>query len=113
MSRYVPGFNGGMEGACHYLPKRVIDRDMGHIDIEGMRVSPDSKNLDMGKMMRTMFGLAGDDMFFLKNTRYASQNEYRLLWNTFNNVVGHIDIICPEARQFCTRFEDLRIEKSD
>lgn len=110
VSRHVPGFNAGIEGACHYLPSRVLERDMGYVDIETMRVSPDSKNIDMGKMMQAVFGLAGDDMFFLKHIRYASQNEYRLLWNTSNKIDGCIDIVCPEARQFCTRFEELRVE---
>lgn len=110
VSRHVPGFKAGMEGACHYLPKRMLERDMGHIDIDAMRVSSDSKEIDMGKMMQTVFGLAGDDMFFLKHIRYASQNEYRLLWNTSNDVDGYIDIVCPEARQFCTRFEELSVE---
>jgi len=110
VSRHIPGFNAGMEGPCHYLPKRVLERDMGHVNIEEMRVNPDSKEIDMGKMMQAVFGLAGDDMFFLKHSGYASQNEYRLLWNTSIEVDGFIDIVCPEARQFCTRFEEMRVE---
>lgn len=113
IARHIPGFNAGSEGSCHYLPKRVLDRDMGLVDIEAMRVSPGSKNLDMGKMMQAVFGMAGDDLLFLKHIRYAHQNEYRLLWNTSRDIDTHIDIQCPEARQFCTRFEDLRVENGN
>ncbi|HET6763271.1 MAG TPA: hypothetical protein VFH27_06355 [Longimicrobiaceae bacterium] len=72
-----------------------------------MKVTPGGKELDMGKVFHMFFEMAGDDLFFLKPVRYAHQNEYRLLWHTTRIVPGYIDIVCPEARQFCTRFEDL------
>lgn len=110
VSRQIPGFVAGLEGPCHYLQKKVLDRDVGHVDLDSMRVSPESKNIDMDKLMQTVFGMAGDDLFFIKHSKYASQNEYRLLWSTINKMATHIDIECPEAIQFCTRFEDLRAE---
>lgn len=110
ISRHVPGFVVGLEGPCLYLQKKVLDRNMGRIDLDTLRVSPDSKNLDLSRMAQTVFSMAGDDMFFLKDSRYANQNEYRLLWVTAGQISPYVDINCPEARVFCTRFEDLRIE---
>ena len=111
LSRYIPGFLSGIEGLCNYLPRRSIVHNMDAIDIESMRISPESKNLDMGKMMQATSKIAGDELLFLKLNRYSSQNEYRLLWHVSGGIDSHIDIICPEARQFCTRFEDLEAEK--
>jgi hypothetical protein len=112
VSRYVPGFVVGREGPCLYLQKRVLNRDMGRIELDSLRVSSDSKNMDMGKMMQTIFGMAGDDLFFLKSSKYAHQNEYCLLWCTSGQVNPYLDITCPEARNFCTRFEDLPTENA-
>lgn len=112
ISKYIPGFYIGMEGPCLYLPRRTIDRDMGPVDLDSMKVSPEGKELDMGKLFQAVFSAAGDDLFFLKSDRFAHQNEYRLLWHSPREVSGHIDIVCPEARQFCTRFEDMWAESS-
>ena len=110
ISKYLPGFYMGMEGACLYLANRTVQRDMGPIDLDSMKVTPEGKELDMGKMFQNVFAAAGDDLFFIKSDIYAQQNEYRLLWLSPRDVTGHIDIVCPEARQFCTRFEDMWAE---
>ncbi len=110
ISKYIPGFYIGMEGPCMYVAKRIVDRDMGPINLETLKVAPGAKEFDMGKMFQTVFSIAGDDLFFLKSEKYAHQNEYRLLWHTPRDVSGHIDILCPEARQYCSRFEDLFVE---
>jgi hypothetical protein len=107
VSRCIPGFGVGLEGPCIYIAKRVLDRDTGPIDLESLRVSPGSKELDMGKLVETVRNVAGEDLYFLKLDKFSHQNEYRMLWLTPRTVEGHLDISCPEARQFCTRFEDL------
>lgn len=113
VSKYLPGFQMGLEGPCLYLAKKTVQRDMGRIDLDAMKVSPESKEIDMGKLAQTTFATAGDDLFFIKSDRYAHQNEYRLLWLTPNDVSGYVDIVCPEARQFCTRFEEMWAEHAD
>ena len=102
----VPGFRGGLEGACIYAEERVVRRMAGPIDIEQMRISPDENGLDMGKMFAAISNIAGDDLFFLKQKTYEHQCEYRLVWAASNSQ-DYLDITCPEAREFCTRFEDL------
>ena len=113
VSKYLPGFQMGMEGSCLYIAKKTVQRDMGRVDLDSMRISPEGKELDMGKLTQTIFDTAGDDLFFIKSNRYAHQNEYRLLWLTPNDVTGYVEIFCPEARQFCTRFEDLWAEHDE
>lgn len=109
VSRYVPGFIGGLEGPCIYQNGRIIERHSDPINLDSMRVSSGSKEIDMSKLMYKADLLAGFDLFFLKEIRYAHQHEYRLLWLVNNQADLYLDIICPEARDFCTRFEDLRI----
>jgi hypothetical protein len=112
ISRYIPGFSIGQEGACLYLAKRTVYRDMGPIDFDALKVHADGDAIDLGKMSQAIFGAAGDDLMFIKSDKFSHQNEYRLLWHTPREVSGHIDIECPEARQFCTRFEDMWAEKA-
>lgn len=102
----IPRFRGGLEGACIYSEKRVVNRKAGPIDLESMRISPERKELDMGKMFAAMSNIAGDDLFFLKQKTYEHQCEYRLIW-TASDAQDYIDISCPEAREFCTRFEEI------
>ena len=102
----IPGFRGGLEGACIYAERRTVSRKAGPVDFESMRVSPEAKELDMGKMFSAIFNIAGDDLYFLKQKAYEHQCEYRLLWSAANPK-DYIDVTCPEAREFCTRFEDI------
>lgn len=41
--------------------------------------------------------------FFIKDRRFATQAEYRLIWHSSQEIAPYIDIACPEAVQFCTR----------
>jgi hypothetical protein len=106
IANVVPGFRVGLEGSCIYAEERVVRRMAGQIDIEQMRISPDENGLDMGKMFAAISNIAGDDLFFLKQKNYEHQCEYRLVWAASNSQ-DYLDITCPEAREFCTRFEDL------
>ena len=109
ISRYVPGFIGGLEGPCFYQTARAIERHSDRINLDSMRASPGSQNVDLGKMMQTTASLAGVDLFFLKEIKYVHQHEYRLLWFVNKQADTYLDIVCPEAAKFCTRFEELRI----
>jgi hypothetical protein len=107
IAQAIPGFRSGLEGACIYLDKKTVSRKAGKLDFDSMKVSPDKNELDMGKMFNAISSIAGDDLFFLKHTRYQHQAEYRLLWLTGHEVPDFVVVKCPEAVQFCTRFEDL------
>ena len=102
----IPRFRGGLEGACIYADKRVVSRKAGPVDLESMRISPERKELDMGKMFAAISNIAGDDLYFLKQNTYEHQCEYRLIWTAASSQ-DYIDVTCPEAREFCTRFEKI------
>ena len=102
----IPGFRGGLEGACIYVGERVLRRKSVPIDFESMRISPHGKEMDMGAMFAAISNVAGDDLLFLKLKNYEQQCEYRLIWYA-ENAQDYIDVTCPEAREFCTRFEEI------
>lgn len=110
ISSHIPGFRAGMEGLCNYRGRKAVDRAIQNYQLEDFE-NPDGQTIDMEKAMQAVFGVAGDELFFLKLTQYAIQSEYRFLW--FTHQKGHDSkvIECPEALQFCTRFEDLWTEQ--
>lgn len=107
VSRMIVGFSGGLEGACTYSDQKVVHRKAGRIELDDMQAGSGQQNLDMGKMVNAIGALAGDDLFFMKKANYQHQAEYRLIWCVQGNAADFIEIACPEAVQYCTRFEDL------
>lgn len=106
----IPGFRGGCEGHCIYVPSRMVPRDVGPVGIDQFKDDNDPIKTSMDKMMGFLGGMAGDDPLFLKESKYSSQCEYRFVWHTHDKkITGFLDIEVPEARQFCTRFEELEI----
>ena len=116
VSSHIPGFNAGIEGGCLYMANRTIERDIGNISLKDFESEIEPGKDDLTKMMGFFSDIAGDDFYFAKDKRFSHQYEYRLLWFAHNTPEAFIDIRCPEARQFCVRFEDLwdlKDKKSD
>jgi hypothetical protein len=109
----LPGFAGGVEGACWYMDHRAIGRSFKNVDLDSLRMDDGSENLDFQKIANLSTELAGVDLFFIKETRYSPQCEYRLLWmmNQEREMQDFIVVECPEAVRFCTRFDDLWTER--
>ena len=106
----ISGFRGGCEGPCVYVPTRTVLRDTGPVGIDDFQDDGERDKVSFNKMMGFLSGMAGDDLLFLKDAKYSSQCEYRFIWHTHDpKVSGFLDLKVPEARQFCTRFEELEI----
>lgn len=112
IARHIPVFTGGTEGACIYLPNKMVVRNIGEVDIEKIKDDNDPTKFSVDKMAALISTLAGDDPYFTKHVRYRNQLEYRLLWFTDAPMQTYIDVECPAALKFCTRFEDLYAENS-
>jgi len=71
-------------------------------------------DLTDGDKVFNLFGqITGDDILFLKLNKHAHQSEYRMVWFVAEPIVGDfIDVKCPEAAKFCTRFEAIRGQKT-
>lgn len=109
ISKKIPYFSGGAEGSCIYLPDKVLELEVDQEimnDVMHKTRSGDSYGAIQKCIQYTK------DLYFLKMLKYRSQCEYRLMWNSGSETNSHIDIKCPEAIQFCTNFEDLKVEKN-
>ncbi len=47
--------------------------------------------------------LQNPESLFLKRSKFSSQSEYRLFWHSTRPIDEYIDIVVPEAVQFCRR----------
>ncbi len=54
--------------------------------------------------------LDSGDQCYLKHRDFGYQCEYRFIWETGLETQDYIFISVPEAREFCTRLEDLEVE---
>lgn len=100
----LPGFVRSIHGICSYQSNRIIERDLGWLDIA------DADTNDVERMNRTgldkaLRGLLTADVNFLKDAAFAHQVEYRMLWMV-EEIEEQIDIEASNAIQFCESWED-------
>lgn len=103
VSRKIPEFVGGFQGSCIYTDERSVRRDSPYIfspppendEAEGEKWAEDND--------RFLAQQNPQESLLLKPMRYANQSEYRFLWFATGLEKDHIDIECPEARQFCEK----------
>ena len=103
--RHIPGCTGGLQGHCIYSPRgRVIHRDLEEnpTDLLNHAKNPDG-TIDMGVLPHLDALSAGTERFLLKAARFSHQAEYRFVWMTQGRADDYLDIVCPEAREFCKR----------
>jgi len=99
ISNHIPAFVEGAEGICDYKNKRIVEKDLGVIDLNRFKSEGEVNRFLLEKMK--FFPC------FLKEKKYAKQSEYRLIWHINQEVNDYIDIKVPEARQFCDRGSEL------
>lgn len=104
VSAHIPGFMFGYEGLCIYESARLVTGDYAK---PLMPVPPpDSENeaekyfADMEQKIHKDTQLAP---YFMKPLKYVHQSEYRFVWCASQPTQETIDIVCPEARQFCEK----------
>ena len=104
--RHIPGCVGGSSGLCIYQGSRTIHRKLDH-DPRGVMEGFDSGDgtIDMAALPTLTSQLTGVEPMLLKPGSYAPQSEYRFLWRVNGRTEPTLDIVCPEARQFCVRVE--------
>lgn len=106
LSSSIPNFVGGCEGFCIYKDRRVIHREGNEHDIYKYE-NPETGEVNVGAMIQELEEQFPHDTLFLKSRNYSHQMEYRLIWHVHGVAGERIDIYCPEATKFCTRFQDL------
>jgi hypothetical protein len=102
----IPEFRGLNHGPCLYQPDKIITRQSPGFDLESPKSDDDSNTNDMGEMFNVINQAGGLDVLFLKTNGYSQQHEYRMLWHTYlDPMPEHIDLIVPEAIQYCRKIE--------
>ena len=98
ISSHIPGFVAGLEGLCSYRDDTAINKKL-NADFP----PPDSfPNPEIWADEHDKFvAQQSRDAFFIKRSKYSHQAEYRFIWFAQGPEKEYIDIICPEAGQFC------------
>lgn len=110
IAHHIPGFKGGSEGPCIYLPKRIVHRNLGPVDETLLHDDNAPGQFSIEKMQNFLSELDSGDQCFLKHRGFGWQCEYRFLWQATQETNDHIFVSAPEAREFCTRLEELEVE---
>lgn len=101
ISRQIPGLIAGFEGLCLYQNNKIIEKDLGYINLDMFK---DSKHQNFNKSK--LDGCINQQMkhypMFLKDKIFVNECEYRFVWFTNNKISDYIDIEIPDAIQFCT-----------
>lgn len=103
VSRHIPGFVGGFQGACVYTDDRVVRR----ADVPDMKFPPPADEAGMEKWgdeyERYLAAQNSNESLLLKPMRYANQAEYRLVWFAAGPEKDYIDLECPEVIKLCEK----------
>lgn len=94
-----------IQGPCSYQFRRVIERDLGYLGITDEENS-DSSRMDRAKLETVISQVISHDVYFLKREAYVAQAEYRFIWLIDDVAGATIDLVVPEARHYCARWED-------
>jgi hypothetical protein len=105
ISKHLPGFIAGFEGPCLYQANKIIEKDLGYIDLNSFKTQ--TGQVDMNKLQSFINHHMSFYPYFLKDKSYSHQMEYRLLWLTSSETNDYIDIKAPEAIQFCSMPSNL------
>jgi hypothetical protein len=103
LSAAIPNFVEGIEGPCIYTDQFALDRNIGAADDalfsneDGFQIGGPSQSHVLAQMQ------AGPEFYFKKRTRYAPQNEYRMVWFVSGAAQPYLDIKCPAAVAVCER----------
>jgi hypothetical protein len=94
----IPGVTHGQAGYCDYKEARLLHLDDGTPEA----LAHASIDFKEGKDLHRFRSAAPGDEIFLKTLEFKLQEEFRFAWYTESAIVEeYVDIICPEALEFC------------
>ena len=107
IARNIPGLISAFEGPCLYQDMKIIEKDLGFIDINRFRDPEDPKNIRKDLLNNFIISQMAHYPLFLKEKSFAHQSEYRFVWITKSKTSDYLDLKIPEAIQFCTKPSSL------
>ena len=105
ISKCLRGFTRGYDGPCSYQLRRIIEHDFGWLELGPSDGTEDISRFDQVVLKEALDRLVSPDVYFLKNSSYVSQAEWRFLWVVDHVITGNIVLDVPDSRQFCERWE--------
>jgi hypothetical protein len=103
VARHIPGVIAAFEGHCLYQEMKIVEQDIGYIDINQFRDPKNPENLNKQALNNFIVSRMQHYPLFLKEKSYAHQSEYRFVWITRNKINDFLDLKVPEAVQYCTK----------
>jgi hypothetical protein len=105
IARQIPGLVAAFEGPCLYQDKKIIEQDLGYIDINQFK-NPQGQ-IRKEVLNDFIVSMMAHYPLFLKEKSFAHQVEYRYVWIVKNKESDFLDIKVPEALQFCEKPNEL------
>jgi hypothetical protein len=100
ISSQILGFVGGTEGLCSYRDNTMLKKT------DPSSFEPPPEGADVEKWFEDherRIGKHSIDAFFVKESRFSHESEYRFIWFASGPHREYLDIKCPAAKQFCER----------
>jgi len=107
ISKHIPDLIEGVEGPCLYQDKKIIEKDIGIIDVNQFKDPENPSQMREDVTRDFILSRLGHFPMFLKDKNYSHQVEYRFAWAVKKLVGDYIDIKVPEAIQFCRKPNEL------
>ena len=101
----VKGFVRGFDGPCSYQLRRIIEHDLGWIDLGPTEETSDINSFVPDALSSALSRLTSADVYFLKHHRYVAQAEWRFVWLVDHIAAHHLIVHAPDAVQFCERWD--------
>jgi hypothetical protein len=110
ISRVIPGVSHISLGLCNYRDHRLIAKTIKGLSINDFTDEKGHMIIGGPQMNKRTNQILGNglDLMYLKEKKYQTQCEFRIVWTLNSNFFetnDHIDIICKEAIQFCEKIE--------
>ena len=99
VARQIPGLVASFEGPCLYQHMKIVEQDLGYIDVNRFKNKAMLDDFIVSRMAHYPL--------FLKDKSFAHQAEYRYIWVVRNKESDYLDVKVPDAIQFCTKPGEL------
>lgn len=102
IARSIPNLVASFEGPCLYQVNKIIEKDLGYIEMEKFSVEGNPNQVDDLLLSKFINEQLGHYPLFLKDRSYAHQCEYRFVWMVKEKIADFLDLKVPNARIYCT-----------
>ena len=99
------GYRQGFDGPCSYQLRRIIEHDFGWIALGPTEETDDLSKFNQQTLKAAIDRMVSPDAYFLKNSMYVAQAEWRFVWIVNRTVTDNVILVAPESRQFCVPWE--------